>query len=117
MTIMASGLAMAFALGADASGTPQRLDCILTDTEAKPGSESRRIVVIFDEDKRTLIAEEDGHSYSFDKVSIGNVSVNGEADSISLGIDRSSLGIVWQQYRADNVITEYGHCQAVTPPT
>ncbi|HKH81116.1 MAG TPA: hypothetical protein VKA03_05835 [Methylovirgula sp.] len=88
----------------------------MTDTETKPGSESRPIVVVFDEDKKTLTAEEGGHSYSFSKVSISNVSVTGAADSISLGIDRSSLGIVWQQYGADKVDTEYGHCNPVQPP-
>lgn len=27
-----------------------------------------------------------------------------------VGIDRSSLGIVWQQYGVDKVVTEYGQC-------
>jgi hypothetical protein len=93
---------------ADASAL--RFDCILTDTEAKPQSENRPIVVLFDEDNRTLTAEESGHLHSFARVSISNVSINGLADGASLGIDRSSLGIVWQQYDADKVHTEYGHC-------
>jgi len=65
---------------------------------------------VFDEDARTVTAEEGGQTYNLKKVSISNVSINGAADNISLGIDRSSFGIVWQQYRADKVSTEYGHC-------
>jgi hypothetical protein len=117
MVIRVSALTMIFAWSADASATPRQLDCVLTDTETKPASESRPIVIIFDEDKKTLTAEEAGHSYSFSEVSISNVSVTAEADSISLGIDRSSFGIVWQQYGADKVVTEFGHCRPVTPPT
>jgi hypothetical protein len=101
----------------EAAAAPQQLDCVLTDTEAHPQSENRPIVVVFDQDKRTLTAQEGGRAYSFMKVSISNVSMNGQAGSVSLGIDRSSLGIVWQQYEADKVHTEYGHCRAVRAPT
>jgi hypothetical protein len=107
---------LALASGAEASAKPQRLDCVLTDSETKPKSENRPVVVVFDEDKRTVTAEEGSHMYSFVKVSISNVSINGQADRISLGIDRSSLGIVWQQYDADKVRTEYGHCHAGQAP-
>jgi len=33
---------------AAASAVPQRLDCVLTDKEASPASESRPIVIVFD---------------------------------------------------------------------
>ena len=102
---------------AAASAAPQRLDCILTDQEAKPASENRPIVVVFDEDAKTVTAEDGGHVYSLDKVAISNVSINGTVDNISLGVDRSSLGIVWQQYSADKVRTEYGHCRLTGAPT
>ena len=95
---------------ADASAEPQKFNCVLTDKETQPGSENRPIVVVFDEDAKTLIAKDGDHSYSFSKISISNVSLNGMDDSISFGIDRSSLGIVWQQYGADKVTTEFGHC-------
>ena len=101
---------------AAASAAPQQLDCVLTDTEAKPGSENRPIVVVFDEDKKILTAAEGGRSYSFTKVSISNVSINGDDDSVSLGIDRSSFGIVWQQYGTDKVRTEYGQCHPARAP-
>ncbi len=101
---------------AAASAAPPQLDCVLTDTEAKPGSENRPIVVVFDEDKKTMTAAEGGRSYSFTKVSISNVSINGDDDSVSLGIDRSSFGIVWQQYGTDKVRTEYGQCHPARAP-
>ena len=102
---------------ANASAEPRQLNCVLTDTEAKPGSESRPIIVLFDENAKTLTAKDGEKSYSFNKVSISNVAINGISDSISLGIDRSSLGIVWQYYAADKVKIEFGHCQPIGAPT
>ena len=110
--IIACALTIALAWSAGASATPQQLNCVLTDTEAKPGSENRPIAIVFDEDAKTLTAKEGDHSYNFSKILISNVTINGEADDVSLGIDRSSLGIVWQQYEADKVTTEFGHCRA-----
>jgi hypothetical protein len=111
-------VAMVYAWSAeDVSATPQQLDCVLTDTEAHPHSESRPIVVVFDQDRRTLTAKEGSRNYSFRNVSISNVSISGRTDDVSLGIDRSSLGIVWQQYGADKVRTEYGQCRLAPAPT
>ena len=115
--IIVSALTIAFAWSVGASAMPQQLDCVLTDTEAKPGSESRPIVIVFDEDAKTLTAKEGDHSYSFSKISISQVSINGLDDNVSLGIDRSALGIVWQQYETDQVRTEYGKCHPVRAPT
>jgi hypothetical protein len=95
----------------DAFATPQELHCVLADTAAHPGSESRPLTVVFDEAAATLKAQQNDRSYSFARVSVTNVAINGQTDSVSLGIDRSSLGIVWQQYGADNVVTEYGRCR------
>lgn len=117
MAILVGAMMMALASIVGAYAAPTRLDCVLTDTEAQPGSESRPISVVFDETSKTLTAEDGGQSYSFTKVSISNVAINGQADSISLGIDRSSLGIVWQQYGADKVRTEYGRCHLASAPT
>ena len=104
------------AWGADGFAAPRRLECVLTDTSAKPQSESRPIVVVFDEDTGLLTAGESNHIHRFGKVSISSATMNGQTDAISLGIDRSSLGIVWQQYDAGKVRTEYGHCQESQPP-
>ncbi len=110
--IIVNTLLTASAWTAAASAEPQQFDCILTDTEAHPGSEHRLIVVIFDTDARTLTAKDDDRSYSFSKVAISNVTINGLDDNVTLGIDLSSLGIVWQQYGTDQVSTEYGRCRA-----
>jgi hypothetical protein len=101
---------------ADASAAPQQLDCVLTDTEAHPGSESRPITVTFDEDNKTLTAEAGNRHYNFTKATITYISISGQADDVSLGIDRSSLGIVWQQYGTDKVATEFGHCRPPRAP-
>jgi hypothetical protein len=111
-----NALPMASACAGDAAAGPQQLDCVLTDTEAHPGSEHRPIAVVFDEDAKTLTAKDGDQTYSFSKVSISNVTINGLDDKVSFGIDRSSLGIVWQQYEADKVTTEYGHCHPAQPP-
>jgi hypothetical protein len=112
------GLVAASAWTVEASAAPKQLNCILTDTEAKPGSESRPIVVVFDEDAKTLTAKDSDHTYSFSKISISNVSINGLGDTVSLGVDRSSFGIVWQQYGsgADKATTEFGHCLPAAAP-
>ncbi|HML08693.1 MAG TPA: hypothetical protein VK430_11270 [Xanthobacteraceae bacterium] len=107
--IVAASLISAWA--ANAPAAPRQLDCLLTDTPTRPGSESRSVVVVYDEDNKTLTAEASGRRYSFSKVTITYIAISGHADDISLGIDRSSLGIVWQQYEADRVNTEYGHCR------
>lgn len=109
--IMAAVSAFVLNGGSAALAAPQQLDCVLTDTVAKPGSESRPVTVIFDEAKKSLTAKEDGHDYDFSKVMITYIAISGQADDVSLGIDRSSLGIVWQHYAADKVATEFGHCR------
>lgn len=38
------------------------------------------------------------------------IAISGQTDDVCLGIDRSSLGILWQQYEANKVNTDYGHC-------
>jgi len=110
MTIVAALLtSMAWTYGIAAAS--QELKCVLTDTLARPASQSRRVTVVFDEDNKTLTADVDGQHYKFSKVTITYIAISGQADDVSLGIDRSSLGIVWQQYMADKVNTEYGHCR------
>jgi hypothetical protein len=112
------GSVAASAWTVEALAAPQQLNCILTDTEAQPGSESRPITVVFDEDAKTLTAKDGDHTYSFSTISISNVSINGLGDTITLGVDRSSFGIVWQRYggEADKATTEFGHCQPAVAP-
>ena len=114
--IIGGALAMVLVWTAAASAAPRRLDCVLTDQEASPASENRPVIIMFDEDTKTVTAQAGGQTYSLEKVSISNISINGAADSVSLGIDRSSFGIVWQQYGADKVSTEYGRCHPTRLP-
>ena len=114
-TIIAS-LLTAAAWIAPAAAAPQRLDCVLTDKETQPGSENRPVAVIFDEDNKTLTADVAGHRYSFSKATITYISISGQAEDVSIGIDRSSLGLVWQQYGTDKVTTEFGRCRAAPAP-
>jgi hypothetical protein len=93
------------------SAASQQFNCVLTDNGAQGSSASQPVVVVFDEDAKTLQAQTASQNYSFGNVSISNVSISGDIGAVSLGIDRSSLGMVWQQYGADKVVTEYGQCQ------
>jgi hypothetical protein len=97
----------------EASAAAQEFDCVLTDTAEQLGSENRTIVVVFDESAKTLRAQDGSQRYSLTNVSISTIAISGDVDSVSVGIDRSSLGIVWQQYAADKVVTEFGHCRPV----
>jgi len=105
-TVVFAGLAAGASVAA-----PSQLRCVLTDTATRPGSENRPLIVEFDEAAATLTAQDDDRRYAFRNVSISNVSINGQTDNVSLGIDRSSLGIVWQRYATDSVVTEYGRCR------
>jgi hypothetical protein len=88
----------------------QQLNCTLTDTTAQLGSENHPVVVTFDAAAKTLKAQDGDRSYSFRNVSISNVAISGDIEGASIGIDRSSLGLVWQHYGADQTI-QFGRCQ------
>ena len=99
--------------------TPQELDCILTDVETKSEEtkfdsqvavEKRAIVVTFDEQQRLLSLREGKADKLLQDVTITPTSMNGAADGISLGIDRSSWRIVFQTYGPNSVRNEFGIC-------
>ena len=52
---------------------------------------------------KILTARAGGQHYSFSKVTITYIAISGQANDVSLGIDRSSLRHCWQQYGADEV--------------
>ncbi len=112
MVLIAAAWTMA--VNGRALAAPQQFNCVLTDAKAKPGSESRPVGVIFDEDAKTLTAKRDDRSYSFAKVTMTYIAISGQTEDASVGIDRSALGIVWQQYAAGKVTTEFGHCLPAT---
>lgn len=113
LRLFAAGLAVVLAIAAvrTASAAPQQLNCVLTDTADHLASENRPVIVIFDDAAKTLSAQAGGQNYNFDSVSISNIAISGNIVSNSVGIDRSSFGIVWQQYGADKVTTEFGRCR------
>jgi hypothetical protein len=96
--------------------TFERFTCALTDTIGKPGSENRPIIVTFDDATNTLEADEGGQTHILRDVSASSISISGNADDVSLGIDRSSLGVVFQHYGAVGkaVTIEFGRCRRST---
>lgn len=109
--IIVTALMTVWAWATDATATPQQLNCVLAGTAAQSGSESQSIIITFDESAQTLNAKKGDRSYSLSNVSISNVSMSGNDSGVTLGIDRSALSMVWQQYAADKVVTEYGKCR------
>jgi len=114
--LIAAVMIVALARLPAASATPQQLSCVLIDTADQLASESRPVVVTFDDAAKTLTAEAGGQNYNFDNVSISNIAISGNLSGNSVGIDRSSSGIVWQQYGADKVATEFGLCRRASEP-
>jgi len=98
---------------------PQQFNCTLTDTATQPAVESRPVVVIFDDAANSLKAQSGDQPYVFHDVSISSVSISGHADDISLGIDRSSRGIVLQIYGGAGkaAAIEFGRCQSADSMT
>ena len=97
------------------SAAPQQLRCALASSQT--AAQNQPIVVVFDDAAKTLQAQSGTQSYNFTDVSISNVAISGNAGTVSLGIDRSSLGIVWQQYAAEKTTIEYGQCQNSAAPS
>ena len=99
----------------------QQLACVLNNAGGgAPSAQNEPVTVIFDDDAKTLQAQRGGQSYSLNDVSISNVAISGDVGAVSFSIDRSSLGVVWQQYGADKVTIEYGRCRqnsAAAPPS
>ncbi len=98
---------------------PQALDCLLTDIETKSGgtkfdsqvaAEKRTIIVTFDEKEGALSFRDGAADKPLQNVTITQTSMNGTADDISLGIDRSSWRIVFQTYGQDSLRNEFGIC-------
>jgi hypothetical protein len=99
-----------------ALAAPQRLDCVLTDTDTQRGGEKRAIAIEFDEANKTITLDENGRARPLRDVAISNSSMSGGVDGISIGVDRSSLRVVFQAYGAESVANEFGRCTAAAPP-
>lgn len=115
--IVTAALIVVLARPPGALALPQQFSCVLTDTAEQLNSESRPIVVVFDNDAKTLSAQDGNRAYIFGNVSMSNIAISGDVDNVSLGIDRSSSGIVWQQYEPDKTAIEFGQCRRVDHPS
>jgi hypothetical protein len=107
--MLTTALSMTLTGTGDAAAAIQTLDCVLSNPGGPPDNPS--IAVTIDDTGKTLKVQRGTDSYSFTNVSISNISISGQVNDVSLGIDRSSLGIVWQQYGADKVATDFGQCR------
>ena len=101
---------------ANAAAAPQQLDCALNSTRAAAAAQTSTIVVRFDQDAKTLQAQTASQIYSFGNVSISTVAISGSVGTVSLGIDRSSFGLVWQQYAPDKAMIMFGQCRTNPGP-
>ena len=107
---------------ASAIAAPKRLDCNLTNVETRVGQksdsaiESRPIIIAFDKEAKTLSVYQDGSARALNNVTISEISMNGSVDEISLGIDPSSLNIVFQTYGINSVRAEFGACSQSLEP-
>ncbi len=88
----------------------------MTDTDTVRGREKRAIAIEFDEANKTITLDEDGRARPLRNVAISNSSMSGGVDGITVGVDRSSLRVVYQAYGADSVANEFGRCTAAAPP-
>lgn len=118
-SVIAAALLMLSSAGAIAA--PKRFDCGLATIETKEtkalgsvhvDSENRLITVAFDAQADTLTVYQKGSAQAFDHVSITEGNVNGFTRDFSLGIELSSLTIVFQTYKTNPglIISEFGAC-------
>jgi len=102
---------------ASAFATPTRLDCTLKSSTAEGKIADRAITIIFDTEANTLALSQGAQPQKFANVTMSNVSINGNTDDMSIGIDRSSWSVVLQTYSQDHVSNEFGTCRPPAAPT
>jgi hypothetical protein len=103
----------------DCRAVPEQLNCVLTDTAAQQRSGNRPLVVTIDDAANSLNVREGDQSHTFQDVSISSVAVSGHTDGLTLGIDRSSLGVVFQSFGGAGrpATIEFGRCQRTDATT
>jgi len=107
---------MATVFACPALAAPQRLDCVLTDTDAASGIERRPIVILFDEDAASMRLQEGGRTRDLGNVSISMVSMSGGDANTTVGVSKSSWRVVLQTYEHGSVRTEFGVCSRRAAP-
>ena len=90
---------------------PIALSCAVTDEAQTDGPPSRVIAVRFDEQAKTLEAQDGETARTYRNVTISTVSINGSDGETTIGIDRSSSTIAFQTYRPDRIVSELGSCK------
>jgi hypothetical protein len=108
-SVLVSAYSPFFTVGGFAA--PMRLECVLTSAGADDKETTRTILVVFDAERNTLVSYQGARPREFADVTISTVSINGNTDDISIGIDRSSWSIVVQTYSQDRVSGELGTCR------
>jgi hypothetical protein len=108
-SVLVSANSLFFVIGAFAA--PMRLECVLTSVGADDKETTRTILVVFDAEINTLISYQGARPREFSDVTISTVSINGNTDDMSIGIDRSSWSLVVQTYSQDRVSGEFGTCR------
>ena len=109
-------------LPAGAVAAPKRLDCSLTLLETRAGpksdqsAESRSMMIVFDEEAQALTLYQGASVQALGRVTITQSSMSGAVGEITLGIDRSSWGIVFQTYGSDSMRAEFGECNLSAEP-
>ena len=110
---------LAVVLPGIAAAAPQILGCVLTDIEIKSagakfdsqvGAEKRAIAIIFDDDAKTLVLKQGETETQLHHIAMSQTSMTGAAETMSVGIDRSSWRIAFQTYAQESVRNEFGFC-------
>jgi hypothetical protein len=101
-----------------AIAAPTALDCTLTELVANTGreAENRSITVVLDEEARSLTVYQDGSAQVLSHITLTQSTMNGYVKGMSLGIDRSSLSVVFQIYKPNSTSTEFGSCTVSAKP-
>lgn len=109
---------------------PQRLDCKLTEIDAKTGqnydshTENRSISIVYDEQANTLAVYQNAQAQPLNNVTFSVSAIDGYVKGMSLGLDRSDNYVTFQTYNPDTTLIETGTCSpssqalpaAATPP-
>lgn len=114
-SMLASTSSAFFTVGALAKATG--LECALTSARADNKETTRTISIAFDAEANTLVSYQGAQHRDLANVTISTVSINGNTDDMSIGIDRSSWSIVVQTYSQDHVVAEFGVCKPANAPS
>lgn len=79
------------------------------------GSDPEIIGIRLDAAARTArVATSDG-TFEFQKLAVSSIAISGSTGAVSLGIDRSTLHVVWQRYDGTRTVNRYGECRKGAP--